>query len=45
MAIDFVKKYASLVRAGLSIDKVPEKYRGKVKEALDQTGGAADDHG
>lgn len=34
MAIDFVAKYVALVKAGLPIDKVPEKYRDKVRELV-----------
>lgn len=34
MAIDFVAKYGALCKAGLPIDKVPEKYRQAVANEL-----------
>lgn len=34
MTINFVKKYLKLVNAGLPIEKVPEKYREKVRALI-----------
>ena len=35
MAIDFTEKYVRLVMAGVDIEKVPEKYRERVRERMD----------
>lgn len=39
MSIDYVSIYVSLVKKGLAISKVPEKYRKKVEDVL---GGESD---
>lgn len=37
MAIDFVSKYVALCKAGLPIDKVPEKFRNAVIACLENS--------